>query len=143
MKCLSSFLVLLIAFQLNAQEIKINPGKYADYYHIRYELTTGNYLVNAEYGFNKGGQFEVFVPKEHFPIAAPHCNKNIIIRMPYSSFEKRKRALYNKLLLSKTITVTLELNPYVQVLNKDPLKVELESCNVFFRQRAGNYYDQL
>ena len=143
MKYLSSFWVLLIAFQLNAQEIKVNSGKYSDYYHIKYELTSGNYSVNSEYGFNKGGQFEVFVPKEHFPISAPSCNKNIIIRMPYSNYEKRKRALYNELLLSKTITVTLELNPYVKVLNKNPLQVELEYCNVFFRHRAGDYFDQL
>jgi len=105
MKYLSSFWVLLIAFHLSAQEIKVNSGKYSDYYHIQYELTSGNYSVNSEYGFNKGGQFEVFVPKEHFPISAPSCNKNIIIRMPYSNSEKRKRTLYNELLLSKTILI--------------------------------------
>ncbi len=143
MKYLSSILVLLATFQLNAQEIKVNPGKYSDYYHIKYELTPDKYKVNSEYGFNKGGQFEVFVPKEHFPITAPNCNENIIIRMPYSDLENRKRALYNDLLSSKTITVTLELNPYIKVLNKDPLQIELEYCNVFFRHRAGDYYDQL
>ncbi|MDN3487220.1 MULTISPECIES: hypothetical protein [unclassified Pseudoalteromonas] len=143
MKYLLNSLVLLISFQLNAQEIKVNTGKYSDYYHMKYELTSGNYSVNSEYGFSKGGQFEVFVPKERFPIAAPSCKKDIIIRMPHSGSEKRKRALYNELLLSKTITVTLELNPYVKVLKKDPLQVELKYCNVFFRQRAGDYFDQL
>lgn len=143
MKYLLNSLVLLISFQLNAQEIKVNTGKYSDYYHMKYELTSGNYSVNSEYGFSKGGQFEVFVPKERFPIAAPSCKKDIIIRMPHSGFEKRKRALYNELLLSKTITVTLELNPYVKVLKKDPLQVELKYCNVFFRQKAGDYFDQL
>ncbi|NWL17206.1 hypothetical protein FHG08_16275 [Pseudoalteromonas sp. Scap03] len=143
MKYLLNILVLLISFQLNAQEIKVNTGKYSDYYHMKYELTSGNYSVNTEYGFSKGGQFEVFVPKERFPIAAPSCKKDIIIRMPHSGSEKRKRALYNELLLSKTITVTLELNPYVKVLKKDPLQVELKYCNVFFRQKAGDYFDQL
>lgn len=143
MKYLLNILVLLISFQLNAQEFKVNTGKYSDYYHMKYELTSGNYSVNSEYGFSKGGQFEVFVPKERFPIAAPSCKKNIIIRMPHSGSEKRKRALYNELLLSKTITVTLELNPYVKVLKKDPLQVELKYCNVFFRQKAGDYFDQL
>ncbi|GHB70766.1 hypothetical protein GCM10008107_20280 [Psychrosphaera saromensis] len=143
MKYLSSILVLLIAVQLNAQEIKVNPGKYSDYYHMKYELTSGNYSVNTEYGFNQGGQFEVFVPKKYFPIAAPACNENIIIRMSYSNSEERKRALYNELLLSKTITVTLELNPYIKVLNKDPLELELQHCNVFFRHKAGDYFDQL
>jgi len=37
----------------------------------------------------------------------------------------------------------LELNPYVKVLNKDPLQVELGYCNVFFRHRDGDYYDRL
>lgn len=143
MKYLLNILVLLISFQLNAQEIKVNTGKYSDYYYMKYELTSGNYSVNTEYGFSKGGQFEVFVPKERFPIAAPSCKKDIIIRMPHSGSEKRKRALYNELLLSKTITVTLELNPYVKVLKKDPLQVELKYCNVFFRQKAGDYFDQL
>ena len=63
--------------------------------------------------------------------------------MPYSNSEKRKRALYNALLLSKTTTVILELNPYVKVLQKEPLQVELENCNVFFRHKAGDYFDQL
>ena len=143
MKYLSSILVLLIALKINALEIKINPGKYSDYYHIQYELVSGNYSVNTEYGFNKGGQFEVFVAKELFPIAAPNCNKNIIIRMPYSNLEKRKRALYNELLLSNTITVTLELNPYIKILKTEPLQVELAYCNVYFRHRGGDYFDQL
>ncbi|MFK3862270.1 hypothetical protein [Pseudoalteromonas rhizosphaerae] len=81
--------------------------------------------------------------EEYFPITAPMCKKNIIIRMPYSKSEKRKRALYNALLLSKTMTVILELNPYVKVLQKEPLQVELENCNVFFRHKAGDYFDQL
>jgi len=143
MKYLSSILVLLIVFQLNAQEIKINSGKYSDYYHIKYELTSGNYSVNSEYGFNKGGQFELFVPKEHFPVAAPNCNDNIIIRMPYSKLEANKRALFDSLVDSKTVSVILELNPYINVLSKAPLKIELQYCNVFFRHRAGDYFDRL
>jgi len=63
--------------------------------------------------------------------------------MPYSANEKRKRALYNDLLASKSIKVTLELNPYIKVLSKAPLQIELKQCNVFFRHRAGDYYDQL
>jgi hypothetical protein len=143
MKYLSTIIFLLASFQVNAQEISVNSGKYSDYYHIEYELISGNYSINSKYGFNDGGQFEVLVPKENFPISAPHCNKNIIIRMPYSANEKRKRALYNDLLASKSIKVILELNPYIKVLSKAPLKIELKQCNVFFRHRAGDYYDQL
>jgi len=28
------------------------------------------------------GQFEVRIPKQRFPIPAPHCRKNVIFRMP-------------------------------------------------------------
>ncbi|WP_252179496.1 hypothetical protein [Endozoicomonas sp. 4G] len=140
------FLIILffwIAFPLQALEITVNPGKYSKYYHFQYELRPGHYEINKKYGFNAGGQFEVFVPKEYFPISAPNCNKNIIIRMPYSKKETTKKALYDKLLQNKSVTVTLEANPYVTVIQEKPVKLQLQYCNVFFRQRAGDYYDQL
>lgn len=140
--CLALCLLSLLC-GAQAQPIKINPGKYSDYYHMQYELKAGQYSLNANYGFNPGGQFEVLVPKEYFPIAAPNCNKNIIIRMPYSNQEAKKRALYNKLLASESVLVTLELNPYMKVLTKQPLRIELQYCNVFFRHRAGDYFDKL
>ncbi|SIO20386.1 MULTISPECIES: hypothetical protein [Pseudoalteromonas] len=135
--------LLFISLQSYAQEIKVNPGKYSNYYHMKYELRSGQYELNTEYGFNKGGQFEVYVPKEHFPIAAPNCNENIIIRMPYSESEAKKRALFDSLVSSQNVTVTLELNPYINVLKTAPLEIELQYCNVFFRHRSGDYFDRL
>jgi hypothetical protein len=134
---------LFMSIQSFAAEIKVNSGKYSNYYHMKFELLSGQYELNTEYGFNKGGQFEVFVPKEHFPIAAPNCNENIIIRMPYSESETKKRALFDSLSASQTVSVTLELNPYINVLKTSPLEIELQYCNVFFRHRSGNYFDQL
>ena len=128
---------LFMSIQSFAAEIKVNSGKYSNYYHMKFELLSG------QYEFNKGGQFEVFVPKEHFPIAAPNCNENIIIRMPYSESETKKRALFDSLSASQTVSVTLELNPYINVLKTSPLEIELQYCNVFFRHRSGNYFDQL
>ena len=125
-------------------EIKVNPGKYFSYYHLQYLLDTEQYKINLDYGFNAGGQFEVLVPKEHFPIAAPNCNRDIIIRMPWSSIVDDKKALYDQLLSKQQNTlVTLELNPYVKVISEQPLQLELTYCNVFFRHKSGNYYDQL
>lgn len=138
-----STLLLLVLAQSHGTEIKINPGKYSNYYHMKFELISGYYKVNTEYGFNQGGQFEVLVPKEHFPIRAPNCNENIIIRMPYSKSEAQKRALFDSLVASQTVTVTLELNPYINILNSSPLEIELQYCNVFFRHRAGDYFDHL
>lgn len=140
--------VLLLAMLLSnatfAADVTVNPGKYSDYYHMSYSLVPGEYQVNKAYGFNDGGQFEVLVPKAYFPITAPNCRKNIIIRMPWSANEEKKRALYQALLsASEPVPVTLELNPYIEVLHKQPLDLELTYCNVFFRHRNGDYYDRL
>ena len=127
--------------------VKVNPGKYNDYYHIQYELTSGHYRVNQQYGFNQGGQFEVFVDKQDFPIRAPNCQQHIIIRMPYSTNEEKKRKLYQALMEGQTLSVTLELNPYVKRVkvaeNATAEAFELTYCNVFFRHRAGDYFNQL
>ncbi|WP_422473192.1 hypothetical protein [Endozoicomonas sp. ALB032] len=141
-KILTLFMLLFTAITY-AEWIKVNPGKYSDYYHMQYELKSGEYRVNKHYGFNQGGQFEILVPKKYFPIPAPNCKKNIIIRMPASENEGRKRALYDKLLAAESVVVTLELNPYVNVTNESPLELELQYCNVFFRQKWGDYYDAL
>lgn len=135
--------LLLLSLQTSALEITVNPGKYTNYFHFQYVLEKGKYVLNKKYGFNSGGQFEVFVPKSFFPVAAPNCRRHIIIRMPYSANEEKKAALYQRLLNNEDVRVTLELNPYVTVLNSHPLEVELQYCNVFFRHRGGDYYDRL
>ena len=140
--------VLLLAMLLStvtfAVEVTVNPGKYSDYYHIPYLLVPGKYQVNNAYGFNDGGQFEVLVPKAYFPIPAPNCRKNIIIRMPWSEYDATKKALYETLLTAtEPVPVILELNPYVKVLQEQPLSVQLTYCNVFFRHRNGDYVDHL
>jgi len=38
-----------------------------------------------------------------------------------------------------SVEVVIELNPYVRVINPVILKLELEYCNVFFRQAFGAY----
>ncbi|MCC3860499.1 hypothetical protein [Pseudemcibacter aquimaris] len=144
MDLFSYFLGFILVVPTALQEITVNSGKYADYFHMHYELVPGQYSINLDYGFNQGGQFEVLVPKEYFPIPAPECNKNIIIRMPFSVNENRKKVLYDNLLrATEKTTVTLELNPYVNVINEESLKLELQYCNVFFRHKNGDYHDSL
>lgn len=63
--------------------------------------------------------------------------------MPASENEGRKRALYEKLQSGKSVLVTLELNPYINIIKESPLELELQYCNVFFRQKRGDYYDAL
>jgi hypothetical protein len=153
-----------------AKDVKIHvaPGKYSPYYHIRFTLTPDiiklqvpisermpRYTKSNEYVFTKGGQFEVFIDKDAFPINSPHFEKKyLILRMPWTStdFEDsqlyiaEKHRLFQAIYEMKkdnkgAIEVTLELNPFVNVLSKKPLKVELAGRNIFFRQAHGRYID--
>lgn len=143
MKYLTLISIMIFSGFSHANLVKTTPGKYFDYYHMKYELVAGEYQLDERYGFNAGGQFSVLIPKEKFPIPAPNCNKNIIVRMPYSQNEDKKRQLYEDLKSSRTTTVVLELNPYVRVLTGDKEQFELTYCNVFFRHKNGDYYDSL
>ena len=126
-----------------ASDIKVTQGKYSDYYHMRFELVPGQYSLNLAYGFNEGGQFEVLIPKGTFSIPAPHCKGDLIIRMPYSERVTEKKLLFEQLQSNQNVAVTLELNPYVTVLNSSPLQLELQGCNLFFRDKNGKYFNQL
>lgn len=136
--------ICLLLVVTSAYELKTNKGKYSNYYHIKYTLKPNMYQINTEYGFTSGGQFEVYIPKKYFPISAPNCKKNIILRMPgiYSSSNK-KETLYKELLNNQEKTVVIELNPYLKVKQKEPLILELKYCNVFFRHKNDDYYDKL
>lgn len=61
-----------------------------------------------------------------------------------SSDVVKKRELYDLLKpADKNVIVTLELNPYINIISEDPLELELQYCNVFFRHNNGDYHDQL
>ena len=76
MKYFLSIMSLLVSFHLIAQEIKVNSGSYSDYYHIKYELTSGKYSVNTEYGLNKGGNLKYLCQKSTFR-SRRQCAKKI------------------------------------------------------------------
>ena len=161
-------LIVISLGMVNASEVYVSPGKYNDYYHLRFALTPENcelntslterqhrYANNNAYAFSEGGQFEVFIRKQAFPISAPHTSSGfLILRMPWTDPDSPdarrhiadKRALFDQILAMKSegkgsVEVTIELNPYVTVLNHDPLKLELSGRNVFFRQAQEQYID--
>lgn len=157
------FLLMLGAFYTSvswaiAEEVDISvaPGKYNDYYHIKFILTADNvhHIKKLGLNFTDGGQFEVYIPKEQFPTQAPNCKEYILLRMPWTnpklpdsiSFVKEKRILFEKIEAVKrggiaAVDVVIELNPYVKVKNINPLKLELGGCNLFFRHASGQYID--
>jgi hypothetical protein len=163
-----SILVVCHAGAGSVPQIHVAPGVFKDYFHIEFELTPENceltvpvserlsiYGGSNEYEFAAGGQFEVFIRKDAFPVPAPHTNADfLILRMPYTDpsapdaelLIESKYSLFNRIKRMKedgvgAVTVVIELNPYMTVLNTDPLMVELSGRNIFFRQAHGRYID--
>lgn len=138
--------------------IVVSHGKYSDYYHLKYKLTNNNFVLsrhNNEFTI-ENGQFEIFIDQTQFPISAPNCKDRLILRMPatlksdknYIESIQRKELLYKEIksVYQKKIhslTVIIELNPYVKVTSRRPLELELENCNIFFRTRKNHYIDTL
>ena len=66
--------------------IVANPGRYGSYYHRC--LALGARMIDFEASdrvASSGGQFEVRLHRETFPIAAPACQGSIILRMPWTA----------------------------------------------------------
>lgn len=149
--------------------IYASEGRYTRYYHLLlklrpqdFELTVPvdqrqpRYSTENRYEFSESGQFEIFVRKEAFPVPAPKCERYIVVRMPGTDPStpaaaqklEQKRTLFDALKELKNsgsseLDVAIELNPYVQVVTRDPLQLELTQCNVFFRQAGGAYVDHV
>jgi hypothetical protein len=140
------------------------------YYHIVFALTSSNSTIEVPTSlqnpqtrpesisaFGEGGLFEVFIHAPDFPVSAPDCNSGwIVLRMPSTSTEvtnaaqkiTEKKILWDRLQKmysqkSGTVDVVIELNPYIHVTDPTVPKVELEFCNVFFRQAYGAYVPYL
>jgi hypothetical protein len=133
--------------------IVVNPGRHGPYYHMRFDLVaSGIDFSQSDRSAGPGGQFTVRLRPEHFPVPAPSCRGDLILRMPWTSPSlpdanlkiAAKMALQERILkLEHTpdaaVPVVLELNPYVQMVSRAPLLLRLTQCNVFFRQVLGAY----
>jgi len=137
------------------EQIVINNGPYGPYYHLRLDLKAETVdFAESDRTARSGGQFEIRLRREKFPVPAPRCRGSIILRMPWTSplateakekiagkeeLLKRILALENN--PNEVLPVVIELNPYVKVVSRRPLKVQLTQCNVFFRDAHGAYVD--
>jgi hypothetical protein len=133
----------------------VNSGRYGQYYHLRLVLTAAAIDFSAsDKTIGDGGQFTVRVRQNQFPISAPHCQGSVILRMPWTDPASpgaatkiaAKRSLLERIqMLEKdpraSVPVVLELNPYVEVASRTPLRLQLTYCNAFFRQAFGAYID--
>ncbi len=136
-------------------QIVVNEGRYSPYYHLRLELNAETIdFAESDRTARSGGQFEIRLRREKFPVPAPRCRGSIILRMPWTSplatEAKEKIATKEELLKrilalennpNEVLPVVIELNPYVKLVSRRPLKVQLTQCNVFFRDAHGAYVD--
>ncbi len=144
----------------DVSSVNVSKEKYSDYYHIRYALTPDNASLNLgarpNVFENENGQFDIYLNKSQFPIAAPMCERTIILRMPGTNPSgdqvkqsiNEKKALFERIQTmlntgSGSVEVVIELNPYVEKIRSNSLTLELTQCNVFFRQARNHYVDNL
>jgi len=151
----SFFYLPLLSGAETAGKIFVTPGKYGPYYHVRLQLKAAAIdFAASDHTTSSGGQFEIRLRPESFPVPAPNCRGPIILRMPWTAPDTpgakekiaAKEALLKRILtlqqLSKeTLSVVVELNPYVEMVGRDPLQVRLTQCNIFFRDAFGAYVD--
>ena len=172
LRSVSWIILVLITCACNATSsetaISISKGKHGDYYHIPLLLRHNAFIFSKDESgtpyieytkqalIDNGGQFELLIPVETFPISAPGCRKHLKLRMPWTNPDlshaasaiDEKAILFDRLKQLKNgetgpVKVIIELNPYVKMLSRSPLVLELTQCNVFFRHARGRYIDHL
>ena len=135
-----------------------------NYYHVEFVLTPDNtrlQLMNRDVlGDGQGnatsdGQFEIYVKRRGFPVPVGSFNRYLILRMSATENAelnpkkvKAKQKLYAKIrkMVERgkgKVHVVLELNPYVERVSNDPVRVRLTERNIFFRHAHGRYIDYL
>ena len=94
------------------------------------------------------GYFNIYLKKDSFPVTAPSCQSNWLkLTMKGSDAPNsltRKRELWSKIQKVDSgeldqLQIIIELNPYVRIISADPLELELDYCNLWFRCAYGEY----
>jgi hypothetical protein len=143
------------ADKLVCPEINVTKGRYGLYYSMSFDLTARAIdFARSDRTATSGGQFELHLKPEWFPIAAPHCRGPLILRMPWTApgiAQAETKIAAKKALLARiwklqrdpglTVPIELELDPYVEMVSRSPLRLQLTECNLFFRHAFGGYID--
>jgi hypothetical protein len=141
---LTSVLIAGVLLSLNVHaanqakpEITVSTGRYRSYYQMQFDLTAATIdFDKSDRVASSGGQFELRLKPEQFPIPAPHCRGSLILRMPWTAPDvpqaDAKKAAKKALLArmwelerspSLNVPVELELNPYVEIISRSPLRL--------------------
>jgi hypothetical protein len=151
--CFGSMAVVESAQRDTSPIIVVNPGRYTPYYHMAFNLTAPVIdFSRTDRSASPGGQFTVSLHPAGFPVSAPFCRGDLILRMPWTAPNvpeaamkiATKVALLHRILELEQrpdaiVPVVLELNPYVRTISRTPLLLQLTQCNLFFRQVLGAY----
>lgn len=147
----------------------MNTTNGRDYYHLQITLKAQDFrLTHPEEYFDpqwpdsspgkcefsdESGYFLIYVRKSVVPVSAPNCRSKWVKvvmngRSDDASDVKTKKELWDRLQSVKAgeleqTTAVIELNPYVWVVSEDPLVLELQYCNLYFRTAWGAYLDSL
>ena len=151
-----------ISTPIVADEATLSINRSGDhlYHHLTWHINHKNLAESGRwterdlaYQLADGGQFEVYVRPDHFPVSAPKCTDMIILRMPWTDNRYQdadikiatKRALLAEFValrdlgLDEPLRVVLELDPYIVEKSGTEFGLELTDCVVFFRHAAGAY----
>jgi len=103
-------------------------------------------VSRSEFDNDSWGQFQVLIPKGRFPVPAPNCKKNVILRMPGVAPDDPSRSakldarwdLLQSVYAVKegkkeSILVYVASGPYMKT-KKDGTR-ELEYCNAFIKMK--------
>ncbi|MDO6685273.1 MULTISPECIES: hypothetical protein [unclassified Agarivorans] len=151
--CVSAGVLLSNISCASSENVVTSASNGKSYHHLKLSLNDQSISSIKEFSADQfvmnGGQFEVRVLQNSFPIKAPNCKGDLILRMPWTNsdlsaaevFIDEKYNVYKAIVgASKSegsnVDVYLELNPYVQMTGDD---FELTECNVFFRHANGQY----
>jgi hypothetical protein len=160
LRTLSVFL-WLIASTASASDITINETNGRVYYHLEHTLHQGEFTLTHPQEFydpkhpdikgacelGENGYFNLYISKDSFPVTAPNCNSKwlkVTMKGGDQAGLESKRKLWDQLQALQSgeldeAKVIIELNPYISIVNSDPLKLELHYCNVWFRTAYGKY----
>lgn len=153
----------------NSSDVVVNTTNGRDYYHLEITLAKNDFTLTwPDEWFDphwpestsgtcvfteESGGFIIFIKKSIFPVPAPNCKSDwlrVVMdgRSKSSEDVASKKKLWDRLQAVKAgeleqTTAVIELNPYVWVVSEDPLVLELQYCNLYFRTAWGKYIDHI
>lgn len=164
LRSLSVFLCLIVS-AVSANDITINTTNGHVYYHLEHTLHQGEFTLTHPQEFydpkypnikgvcelGENGYFNLYISRDSFPVTAPNCNSEwlkVKMKGGNQAGVESKRKLWDQLQALQSgeldeAKVIIELNPYVTLINADPLELELQYCNLFFRTAYGRYVTHL